>query len=214
MTKTEILQVIKNRLGQRPNIDDQIELELVTGQEALERGPTLFWFLVGSDSTLVTVADNNLLTLPSDYIRVYHDGGLWVTDTGDDSLEKQLKKDDYRTLKKAVRDGDLDASGLPTHYAEVGQLVYLFPTPDIVYSMELFYYGKQPTLGAGSDEETLWSQNAADLLLARAGGNVARYLRDMQAAQLFLEDERAAMRNLLVEDTARREAGLEAVMGG
>jgi len=209
MYRSEAINLISSRLGQRSGLDNQIKTEMLLAQTELERSPWLPWFLLAEDTNLTTVAEQRTVDVPSDFLMEYEDIPIYLTDT--DGEEYQLTKDDYDAL---ASDTYIEDSGRPTHYDLVGAKWYFFPEPDAAYSLRVFYYAAAQTLDQEEDLENAWLAYAPDLLIAKTGLAMARFLRDNAAIQLFAADLQKAEQRILQLDTARKEAARAVFMGG
>lgn len=207
MTRDEAVSVIAGRLGNRTGAETKIIAEMKLRQAVLEHAPELPWFLLTRSSALATVANQQTVNTPADFLREFEDVGLYVVDT--DGKDQPLDKDDFEALQ---RSGLFETNGLPTNYDLIGNNFYLFPTPDIVYTLKSFYYAAALTLT--SDIENAWLKYAPDLLIADTGIVVARFFRDPVAAQMFKEERSEAFDVMQRENISRKEAARSAVMGG
>jgi hypothetical protein len=207
MTRDEAVATIRNRLGNRgPAFDPMIVDELKRAQDHFEQNGTPPWFLVKTDSSRSTTAGERRLTLPGDWIMESEDDGIWLLAPGGVRLAKR----EYRALRGSAF---YTANGRPEMYAIVGTTMYLFPTPDKEYGLELNYYAADAKLDSG-DVENGWLKYAPWLLIAKAGLEVARTLRDEAAVAIFSNRLAEAKLDLLRQTEARRQEGLEAFMGG
>lgn len=211
MTRGEVIEIIQQRLGSRSGLEERIRAELNLLQTiGLEKAQELPWFLTATDDTLVTVADSKTVAVPADFLRelAEGEGSLWLTDADGDIV--LLKKDDFTYLHNSSW---LDDSGQPTHCALVGTNFYLFPTPDAVFSLKLFYYASDDIVTVDGNTN-LWLTHAADLIVAQVGSTLARHLRDYEAGKLFEQELGIAQRRLRDESMARAQAGMSVFMGG
>jgi len=196
ITRTQAIGLIAARLGNRTGLDEYILTELMMAQDSLEATEPLPWFLIATAS-LVTMAGVDRVTLPVDFVREYAEAGH------ESSLTVEAS-DGWRPLRKVGVQTLLDllpASGLPTKYAVVGRYVRLHPTPDAAYNMSMLYYSRDTRLS--EVEKNAWLTYAPDLLVAKAGLQVARFLRDMNAVALFKEDLAVAAARLAQHIVAR-----------
>lgn len=79
-----------------------------------------------------TTSGDNTYDLPSDYLRLH---SVRNTNTSQLGQLTQLQVEDFDDL-------DTTTTGQPTHYAIDGSALYLYPTPDAVYSISLRHYRK------------------------------------------------------------------------
>ena len=212
MTRNEAASIIEARLGNRSGLTSRIytEMQLRQGTE-WERSAVLPWFLLKESSGLVTVASTRTVALPSDFLREYDEGQIWLTDT--DGYKNQLVKDTHdRLTNRFSPDGGETDSNQPDSYAIVGTNLYLFPLADAAYSLSMFYYAAATALT--TDIENLWLQYAADYVIADVGLLVARHLRDSSAVELFEGDLKMAKSRLMIDNVARSQTAMAAYMGG
>ena len=214
-TRAEITDVIAQRLGNRgAALDTQIVVELQQAQRELEAMPELPWFLASKDTSKSTAANTQTVTLPTGWLMEHEEEGLWVIDASGKYWE--LTKDDYRNARREdflTNDAEGDATGLPERYTILGLTLYLFPTPDAVYSLELNHYNDDTTLSADSTENQ-WGLYASDVLIGKAGMAMSRFARDEGALQLFTADYQQARQRMLWQNVERSEINRDRKMGG
>lgn len=218
MQRDAAVDLLMGRLGRRTNasLKDDIIREMVFVQENLmEGGEFLPWFLITNDDTLVTVADQEYVALPSDFIREWEDGGLF-RETGDATAPKKLiERDDYDiiTLKHP-------GTGTPLKYDRDETYMYLRPIPDSVIDLELWYYQKDTSLagvygGAGATTENGWLLWASDWLIAETGVIISgQYIKeDPNLTNGFINAAARAKARVHARDTEWREANKQRYMG-
>ena len=222
MQRDAFVDLLMNRLGARTSstLRDKIISEMVFVQEnTLEGGDFLPWFLITNDDTLVSVASQEYINLPSDFIREWEDGGFWVNDSTDTvNPWKQLVRDDYDIIKKKSPPTTEDA---PARYDRDGSRLLLRPIPDRVYSFDLWYYQQDSSLAgtygdAGASEENGWLQHASDWMLGEVGLLV--YSLHLQGTnqniiQLFQALKVMGQDRVYKRDTEWREANKYRQMG-
>lgn len=197
---TEIIDALK---------DAQVDLE--TGVQYPQGiGTFLPWFLIPELSYIDTVADEERVPLPSDYIQEAEISALWIFDSTATDPE-----DEYTHLAK----GDLDAlrvlypgTGQPRAYALVGQYYRLKPTPDDVYRLKHIYYAKDAVLS--SNIENNWLKYAPTLMIGTAGRKIAAARRDQAAVAEFQRMELEGRTRLFAADEGRKHENMAYVMGG
>lgn len=98
-----------------------------------------------ADSTRATVANTAYIQTPSDALHVYtiHD------DTNDQKLSN-ISRGEY--VKKTGR-ATSTSYGKPTKWNRYGTRLWLYPTPDAVYSLTI-YYRKRPATMTAADSVT------------------------------------------------------------
>jgi len=202
ISKPEAIGLISSRLGSRTGLDDYIVQELVMAQSALEATEPLPWFLVAA-ATLGTSPGVEYVGLPEDFLREHAESGHM----GSATLQVS---NGWRPLRKVsihrIQDM-LPLQGPPTHYAVVGDKMYLRPIPDTSHSINLLYYAKDASLNFV--DKNRWLTYAPDVLVSYAGRQVARYLRDQSAAVLFQEDLALALQRLATQTISRAVASTD-----
>jgi hypothetical protein len=94
----------------------------------------------------------------------------------------------------------------------LGGSIRLFPTPDEVYLLTLRYYANATALSLNIKNS--WLTYAPGLLVARAGLQVARFLRDPGGVALFAEDLKLAQALLAQRTVSREVASSDPRLGG
>jgi len=169
----------------------------------LEGNAVLPWFLLKTGSVTASAAT---ATAPTGFLREYEEGGLWGTD--DDGLPYKIDKDDF-----AVLNAEEWEAGAPQQYALVGGTLYFFPTPDVSRTLTMYGYFADTPLGS-SDIENNWLLYAPDLMIAQAGVQIARYLRDPDMVQLFSADVARAWGRIQRTNVANAQAAFAQFIGG
>lgn len=199
MIKSTVVGLIKMRLGNRTDtdIDTRIDSELDMAQYELEQfGLFTPWFLLSDTTTLNTVVGNPQVAVPVDMLQEYEEGALFY-----DGLPLAKHDEDY--LSQRFFEAE---NGPPQAYALSGEYFVLYPTPDAVYPLTMKYYQKDTvpsSLAAG--DENLWLKHAADWLLAKAGAQIARFIKDAEAQKLFAEDVQTASDRVYTKHVDRAE---------
>lgn len=216
MNVADCLTLLMGRLGNRSQATLRATclLEMKLFQEVMEKRPELPWFMLNTVQTMVTVANQRYLAVPSDFVREKDEQPLWLIDSS--GGKHKLVKKDYDELVSHYDDEDDDdeASGVPEMYALDGEYFHFFPTPDAVYSIEWKYFAKQTVPADSSGSETGWFKWASDLMIAGAGFQVAgKHIKDPELAQIFAADLAVATKALDDAIVAREEANRERSMG-
>ena len=105
-----------------------------------------------------------------------------------------------------LRQQNNDQSGRPRFYANVGNEIEVFPTPDTEYTMQLMYYGKTPALSASNTYNWLL-QDAPDAYLYGALVQSAPYLQDDARTQVWASLYTNAIQSLQKSSDETRFAG-------
>jgi len=212
---------IVTRIGRRlrrgvltgTNLNTEIIDELVAAQDKLEEGATLPWFLKHKESepanANVEIIDV-VIDLTATFIRFGDDEPLVYTDpTGDADEKVVLPQNSELLIMKQRFPGTGD---IPKEFTLLGSEVILRPIPTQAITYQFRFLRKDPTVPA-EGETTLWSTHFSDLLMNKAGMEIAWTLRDETAAQRFERDLVIATSNFIKAVTAREEAGQVHIMG-
>jgi hypothetical protein len=155
-------------------------------------GRERFWFNEQAGSSFSTVANTRAYgagTVPS-YIQE-----IELVELATSSDRWPLRETTYSDLISAS--GDSTTTGEPTDWAWLDGSLYLYPTPDAVYTIYLTYQVGYADLSADTDSND-FTDNAQDLIENRAAWSVSlRVLRDIPAAQAYKFAEMEALQALL-----------------
>ena len=209
MLRDAAVDLLMLRLGQRTNTNlrGQIIGEMVFVQENLMEGnATQFWFTLKDSSGLVTVADTETVTLPSDFMQEWEEGALYVTDAS--GSQKEVKKADWDTI--AIHT-NLSGTGLPEFYSIDITNISLRKIPDVVYTLDIKYHGSQEDLsgvyGDAANVENAWLKYASDWMIAETGMIIAsQYLQSESMTAMFHAQSQIALDRLIKKNTAFEEA--------
>lgn len=219
MYRDSAVDLLMGRLANRTHsaTRQNIVNEMVFVQEnVLEGDATLFWFLLSSQQTLTTVADQEYLAHPVDFLQEWDEGGLYYVD--DDGDQQLMIKDDWDTIKERIT-----GTGRPKYYALAGEQFLFRKLPDDAYTIYWRYYAAAGSLagtyGSTADTdgnvENLWLKWASDLLIAETGIIIAeQYLQSEKMMALFQKQADAARVRLIKKDTAMREVNVQRFMEG
>jgi hypothetical protein len=202
--RDDVVQLIMDRLGMRTGLETLIIRHMQHVQAMLESRQTLPWFLVRSVD-ISTTSKN--VAIPYDMIREVDDvDAMWLVRS--DGRQTALPKFDYDALATSEA---YAGSGNPRAYALYGTNFYFFPAPDGVKNFKLLYYGFDKPLS--SNIKNNWLIYATKLVIAETGLSVARTLRDLDQAAIFLNEAKEAWLELVRSNTARLMAGLRSSVG-
>ena len=202
--------LIKEQLAFKTTLDANIVRYLQLAQTTLERGPTKPWFLISEDTFTSTVADEERISLPLDFLQEVEDGAFrYRPDNWPDDEEVELVKDEYDVLKRNFVDNE---AGPPEAYALIGNYFRIFPTPDDVYNIRLIYYKKGVTLDTNVENE--WLREIPLLLLGTAGNMMTTPVRDKEAKTTFTDWVNVGLKLLHGHDTSRDMANRVMAVGG
>lgn len=207
MTLDDIKEMIAGRLGQRTDLDAMIYREVRQAQRTLEKTPPYPWFLLTSLSTDYSTQSN---TLPTDFIETLDDTLYILKATADVTAYTTPARVTGGYLEHVITSST--NTGRPRNFTLLGTSLFLYGPPDVSYSVFLPYYAKDDVL-AGALSENLWTTYAEDVLIAIAGRQVARNIRDAERAAEFYDDGVEAKKRMGQETTSRLEAMRRAVIG-
>ena len=204
MIKSAIIETIKNRLGQRTDLDTFITTELDLQQEtALQRnGRIVPWFLESEVYTHSTTASDEKLALPTGFVAEKEDGGLFLYQSGEDEPYTKLIKCDY---DDAVLEYG-DTVGVPKVYSLSGIYIRVRPIPDAVYSLKQIYFLEDtlPSVVALGSYNN-WMRYAPDVMIAQLCVQLATfYIQDFNLAALQEKALTAAWDRIFVETEAQK----------
>lgn len=201
MKFSEVVSIISSRLGNRPDLRSEIEAEAEYVKEFLmERDPSIRpWFLLEESTSLAVTSGVNTVSLPTDFIAFYEDGGLFnasgleIEQATLTDIKQQLYREDGTTV-----DGTT-----PTAFALRGTTLHLYPMPSADTTISLNYYKKSATL-ANSPNDNPWLVHAADWLLNATGVRVAANQQHVDAVKVFSAEEIRARSRVIGENEERR----------
>ena len=209
MLRDEAVARIQRILGYRTDKTSEIIDALVDAQVNLEKEPIKPWFLLTEIASINTVAGDERVPVPSDFLLEYEDDALFKYDSAALPAYKwvPLRKDHLQVLRH-----DFSGSGAPRAYSLDGDYFRLFPTPDAIYTLKQIYYAEDASLTANI--ENGWLKNIPDLLIGIAGIKMAGPIRDASALKIFVDMERSSRTRLFQANEARQHTNHEYVMGG
>lgn len=210
MTRDDAVTRIQHTLGFRTDKITEIINALQDAQVLLERGATLPWFLQTEVSSVVTVANVERVTIPSDFLREWEEDPLWyfVAGTGgDDDAWTELAKEDLAFLRDAY-----PGSGEPIAYALDIKYFRIFPTPDAIYTLKMVYYKTDAVLSTNIENQ--WLKYFPYLMIGEAGRLFSPGLRDKDAMAQFSRWAAEGRAQMLIENEARIHSSRRYVMGG
>lgn len=213
MTRDEAVSRIQVKLGFRTDKAADIVNYLQDEQIKLEKRPVLPHWLVSEVSDITTTINEERVHVPADFLREYEDpdGGdqLWYFNPSAADTDKWtvVVKSDMETLREAY-----PGSGPPKLYALTEDYFRIGPTPDDTYTLKMIYYKKDALLT--TNIENAWLANMPDLLIGRAGMQMAEAFRDTQAWSYFNNMATGADDIVDRDEEARAHANRRYIMGG
>ena len=146
------------------------------------------------DATL----DSRYVQMPADWIETVRFG---IT-SGTTYRIELISRDDMLEY----RQNNNDTSGIPRFYANIGDTIEVFPTPDADYQMQLQYYAKTPALSSSNASNWLLT-TAPDIYLYGSLIQAAPYLNDDVRTQTWAALYSSAMQSLQKASDDTRFAG-------
>jgi hypothetical protein len=210
MLRDDAIALLADRLN-RTDLTTRAINEMQMAQIQLESLEFLPWFLLTEMATAATIAFEERLALPSDFLREAEEdeATLWTVDnTTTPPTKSFLSKSTYALLVEKYKNSTYQK---PLEYALVGQYFRLRPIPDVIYTVQFLYYAQAALLT--TNIENLWLKYAPDLVIANTGMLMSRYPNDTVRYAMFAADYKIALDGLKKLDVARREANLERTMG-
>lgn len=206
MDRDTAMNEIRRGLGFRSNLTDEIEDALIEAQTGLEMGTTLPWFLIQEDEVLAIVANTPEQDVPEDFIRVVEQEGPHYTDS--DGEPVFLTRKPFGEAK--VFYAGSSAAG-PEAYSLRRGSIYIWPVPDVNYTLAWSYYAKDDPLTTNIENQ--WLTHVPYLLIGKAGYQLALDVHNDKAAQKFLQLFKEWERKLYGEVAERESNDAPYVMG-
>lgn len=216
MIRDAAVDLLMGRLARRNSTVTQQDIinEMVFVQEnTLEGDPTPLWFLLTESAETTTLADDERLPVPSDFIQEWEEGALYVAETSGGDVTSMVK-DDWDTIKEKST-----GTGKPKYYDVSGDYFLLRPVPNDAYYMTMRYYARAAdlsgTYGDSNNIENKWLEYASDLFIAEVGIIIAvQYLQSATMGALFGQQAAVAKDRLVRKDTIMKEVNKQRFMEG
>lgn len=147
-----------------------------------------------ADATL----DSRYVQMPTDWMETVR----FSITSGNTYRLELVSRDDMLEYRQKTA----DASGRPRFYANIGDTIEVFPTPDADYTMQLQYYAKTPAL-SDSNASNWLLLDAPDVYLYGTLIQSAPYLQDDARTQTWAALYAAALQSLQKASDDTRFAG-------
>ena len=147
-----------------------------------------------ADATL----DSRYVQMPADWMETVR----FSITSGDTYRIELVSRDDMLEYRQKTA----DTSGRPRFYANIGDTIEVFPTPDADYTMQLQYYAKTPAL-SDSNASNWLLLDAPDVYLYGTLIQSAPYLQDDARTQTWAALYAAALQSLQKASDDTRFAG-------
>lgn len=207
MLRDEAVSWVQFHLGNRNDLTTQAQNALIAAQDELERQDFLPWFLRTEVMPITTTINEERLSVPSDFIREWEEGSLYIVET--DGKLTELDKDTLSILRTQFKGA---VAGKPTNFALDNAYFRLFPTPNLVYTIKLIYYAHAAKLSINI--ENAWLKNAPWMVIAGAIMILAPGLRDNTAFTIAEKKMMSAKSDVVKSGEARDIEGRRLQMGG
>lgn len=213
MLRDEAVARVKQGLGFKTNLDNEIVTAFQQLQNDLENSSELPFFLRKQYSAFNTVALDPTLPVPADFIREWDEDILsTVTTDGTTTFTQPIVRYDEGYARLRWPTGEFPAGDVPVAYSRIYRTFRFYPTPDAIYGLNGSYYAKDAPLT--TNIENLWMKELPHILIARAGMQLAQGLRDKDALASFGMMNDIYTNKLHLMTTADDAAGGKLVMGG
>lgn len=208
MTRNEAVAMIQQQLAFRSDQTDNIIAYMKLAQQSLEKGKTLPWWLKSERSFIYTVAAEQRIPLPTDFLREADDSQLVYVPT--DTTEKLVFLDKDTTDQLEAHYGT--DVGAPEAYSIDGRYFRIFPIPDDVYQIRMVYMKKDTILS--TNIENKWLEHLPYLIMGVTGTLIASALRDQTAQAVFQGWAKDGLSMMYAENEAREHANMDYQIGG
>jgi hypothetical protein len=209
MTRDEAVGVIQTILGFRTDLVSNIITMLQVSQTMLEQAPPKPWFLTSERSYIVLQPNLNKVALPTNFLVEVDDAHLYYNPSLATSPQVKLVKESLDQLREIYSSL---AKGAPEAYAILGNYFYIFPTPNVEYTIELLYIKSDALLT--TNIENKWLKYNPYVLIGKAGGLIANSVGNQAAAATFKAMENEGRTLLVSQNTEREFSNRELQIGG
>lgn len=179
MTRTQIIELIRQRLGFNLNLDQEhILLNMLYVQRLYELGHDrmpLPWFAFQAEAEVWTFPDTNYVELPEGFVQFDNDWPLSVVAEG---ITYALDREPMYELASVVN----QEKGRPKYFEMDGGKIYLFPTPDKVYKINLPHFSTTTPLNTTTTSP--WFVHFPLLLVEEVANSFMRSTRDIEGLKL------------------------------
>ena len=192
-TYTELKTSIASWLN-RDDLTSVIPDFILLAEAGINRDLRHYKMIERADATL----DSRYVQLPADWMETVR----FSITSGDTYRLELVSRDDMLEYRQKTA----NASGRPRFYANIGDTIEVFPTPDADYTMQLQYYAKTPAL-SDSNASNWLLLHAPDVSLYGTLIQSAPYLQDDARTQTWAALYAAALQSLQTASDDTRFAG-------
>lgn len=192
-TYTELKTSIASWLN-RDDLTSVIPDFISLAEAGINRDLRHYKMIERADATL----DSRYVQMPADWMETVR----FSITSGDTYRLELVSRDDMLEYREKTA----DTSGRPRFYANIGDTIEVFPTPDADYTMQLQYYAKTPALSDSNASNWLLLE-APDVYLYGTLIQSAPYLQDDARTQTWAALYAAALQSLQKASDDTRFAG-------
>ena len=192
-TYTELKTSIASWLN-RDDLTSVIPDFISLAEAGINRDLRHYKMIERADATL----DSRYVQMPTDWMETVR----FSITSGNTYRLELVSRDDMLEYRQKTA----DASGRPRFYANIGDMIEVFPTPDADYTMQLQYYAKTPAL-SDSNASNWLLLDAPDVYLYGTLIQSAPYLQDDARTQTWAALYAAALQSLQKASDDTRFAG-------
>ena len=192
-TYTELKTSIASWLN-RDDLTSVIPDFISLAEAGINRDLRHYKMIERADATL----DSRYVQLPADWMETVR----FSITSGNTYRLELVSRDDMLEYRQKTA----DTSGRPKFYANIGDTIEVFPTPDADYTMQLQYYAKTPAL-SDSNASNWLLLDAPDVYLYGTLIQSAPYLQDDARTQTWAALYAAALQSLQKASDDTRFAG-------
>ena len=161
------------------------------------------WWFNESSTALATVSSQSHIARPTAFFRI--DELRFFYDTSASYALRNITVSELDKMRAGAQ-----THGDPTHWAENGELLELFPIPNAVDTVVARGYQQLAVLSATSDTNG-WTSAAEDLVVYHAAKLMwSTVLRNQENAQMFAQLERSALDDLRAANDLRMMRAIRA----
>ncbi len=179
MTRDEIVQIIRDRLGFNQSLElatiyrhmDAVQRKFELGEDDVPAP----WFCFDTTCQLKTRTNRRDVALPETFTTLDDDWPLSIEKSS--TVTKALTRVPYYDLVS-----DIDSTGFPQYYALEGEALHLFPLPDSIYNINFPHHKTLEALS--TDADSIWFKEFPNLLIEETVSSIASSTRDHDALKM------------------------------
>lgn len=207
MEKSAIIQLLRDYLGFNTGINESVLLRHMdiaqTRYEGGDHTLPLPWFLLNETYTASTVVAQNTVALPNSFLQFDEEWALTVVDS--EGAVSELARTFQRNVATETK------LGRPCNYVLGSSNIYLYYTPDKVYTLKLPHYAKSIKLSVAVT--SYWFEYFPRLIIAETLKSLALATRDESLLRLAVAMQLPEENSYLNKVETVRNNQREIVMG-